>query len=134
MSLKTKLQTTQNSCIKYCLGLKDRSHIGKNEFKKINWLPVSNRVDQCLAVTAYNFKNALSPKYMDDIYSLLISTNIRTHRLTASSDVPFYTKEITRKSIYYLGSKIWNDLNQDIKVSPWANSFKHALKRRFFKS
>ena len=27
MSLKTKLQTTQNSCMKYCLGLKDRSHI-----------------------------------------------------------------------------------------------------------
>ena len=35
MSLKTKLQTTQNSCIRYYLGLKDRSHIGKNEFGKI---------------------------------------------------------------------------------------------------
>ena len=33
-----------------------------NEFERINWLPVSNRVDQCLSVTAYNFKNALSPK------------------------------------------------------------------------
>ena len=54
-----KLQTTQNSCIKYCLDLKDRSHIRKNEFEKINWLPISNRADQCLAVTAYNFKNVL---------------------------------------------------------------------------
>ena len=59
VSLKTKLQTTQNSCnscIRYCLGLKDRSHIRKNEFEKINCLQVSNRVNQCLAVTAYNFK------------------------------------------------------------------------------
>ena len=134
MSLKNKLQITQNSCIRYCLGLKERSHIGKNEFEKINWLPVSNRVDQCLAVTAYNFKNALSPKYMDDIYSLRISPNIRTCRSTDSFVVPFYKKEIARKSISYLGSKIWNDLNQDIKASPSANSFKHALKRRFFKS
>ena len=39
-----------------------------------------------------------------------------------------------RPSIPYLGSKIWNDLNQDIKASPNANSFKHALKKRFFKS
>ena len=47
---------------------------------------------------------------------------------------PFYKKEIARKSISYLGSKIWNDLNQDIKSSPSANSFKHAIMRHFFKS
>ena len=99
MSLKTKLQTTQNSCIKYCLGLKDRSHIGKNEFKKINWLPVSNRIGQCLAVTAYKFKNSFSTKYLGGIYSLRISPNITRHRSTGSFVVPFYKKEIARKSI-----------------------------------
>ena len=134
MSLKTKLQTTRNSCIKYFGGLKDRSHIGNNEFEKINWLPVSNRVLQCLAVTAYNFKNAFTPKHMDDIYSLQISPNIRTRRSTESFVVPFYKKEMARKSISYLGSKTWNDLNQDIKASPSANSFKHTVKRRFFES
>ena len=53
---------------------------------------------------------------------------------TDSFVAPFYKKEIVRKSISYLGFKIGNDVNQDIKVSPSANSFKHALKRRFFKS
>ena len=101
MSLKTKLQKTQNFCIKYCLGLKDRSHIGKSEFDKINWLPVSNSADHCLAVTAYNFKNSFSQKYMDDIYSLPISRNIRTLRSTDSFIVLFYKKEIVRKSISY---------------------------------
>ena len=126
ISLKTKLQTTQNSCIRYCFELKDGRHIGKSKIEKINWLIASNRVDQCLAVTAYKFKNALSPKY--------ISQNIRTRRSTDSFVVPFYKKEIVRRSISYLGSKIWNDLNQDIKAYPSANGFKHALKRRFFKS
>ena len=51
MSLK-KLQPTQNSYIRYCLGLKDRRHIGRNKFEEINWLPVLNRVDQCLFETA----------------------------------------------------------------------------------
>ena len=90
--MKTKLQTIQNLCVKYCLELRDRSHIQKSEFEKISWLPVSNRVGQCLAVTVYNFKNALSAKYMDDIYSLRVSTNIRTRRLTDSFVVPFHKK------------------------------------------
>ena len=33
MSLQTKLQTTQNSCIRYCLGLKYRNHNGKTNSK-----------------------------------------------------------------------------------------------------
>ena len=83
MSQKTKLQTTQIFCIRYCLGLKNRSHIGKNELNKINWLTVSNRVDRrCLAVSAHNFKNALSPKYIDDVYFLRISPNIKIRRST----------------------------------------------------
>ena len=125
MSLKTKLQPIQNSCIRYCLGLKNSSHIGKNEYKKINCLPVSNTIDQCLAMTASNFKNALSPKYMSDIYSLQIFPNIRPHSSIDSFVVTFYKREIARESIAYLGSKIWNDLNKGIKASPSANNFKH---------
>ena len=102
MSLKTKLQTTQNSCNRYCLGPKDMSHVGKNEFEKLNCLPVSNRVDQCLVVTAYKIKDALSPKYVGDIYSLLVSPNMRTRRLTDTFVAPFYKKEIASKPISYV--------------------------------
>ena len=56
---------------------------------------------------------------MCDFYSLRIYPNIRPRRSTDSFVVPFcfYKKEIARKSISYLGSKIWSDLNQDIKAS-----------------
>ena len=76
---KAKLYSAYNSCIRYCLGLKDNSDIRKNEFEKINWLLVSNRVDPRLAITAYNFKNDLSPKYMGDIYSLGIKQTLKKH-------------------------------------------------------
>ena len=59
-----------------------------------------------------------------DIYSLQISPNIRTHGSTDSFVVPFCKNEIARKLIPYLGSKIWNDSNQDIKVQT-------VFKRRF---
>ena len=61
------------------MGLKDNSDIRKNEFEKINRLLVSNRVDPRLAITAYNFKNDLSPKCMGDIYSLGIKQTLTKH-------------------------------------------------------
>ena len=64
---------------------------------------------------------------MGDIYSLRISPNIKTRKSPDSFVGPFHEKEIARKSISYLGSKIWNDFNQDIKASPNANSFKHGV-------
>ena len=41
-----KLQIAQNKCIRFCLGLDNRSHIGVKEFKTINWLAVQNRYEQ----------------------------------------------------------------------------------------
>ena len=36
--LKKKIQTCQNKCIRFCLGLGNREHIGVKKFKNINWL------------------------------------------------------------------------------------------------
>ena len=42
----------------------------------------------------------------------------------------FHKKEIARKSVSFLGSKIWNDLNQDIKAYP--NAVLNMLSRVIF--
>ena len=51
--LKGKLQCAQNKCIRFCLSLGNRAHIGVNEFKKINWLPTRERFEQCVCVCIY---------------------------------------------------------------------------------
>ena len=38
----SKLQTIQSRCMKYCLQLNNRSHIGMKDFEKTNWLLCSN--------------------------------------------------------------------------------------------
>ena len=45
MSMENKMQTAQNACIRFCLVMEGKNHIGLNHFKKINWLPVKNRVE-----------------------------------------------------------------------------------------
>ncbi len=52
-NLTKKLQIAQNKCIRFGLGLDNQSHIGVNEFKAINWLPVQNRYEQCVSVSAF---------------------------------------------------------------------------------
>ena len=71
---------------------------------------------------------------MSDTYTSNSSLVVRTRRSGESFvEPPIYMKEISRKSIPYLESKISNDLDRIIKTSISANSFKHALKRVFIK-
>ena len=132
-SLKKRLQTSQNKCIRYCLTLKNRDHIDKTHFEKINWLPVEKRFEQCIAVTVFNFKKGICPPYMSEIYKNNSSPAVNTRRSLNSLLQPNYTKKYPRNSLSYLGPKIWNDLDKLIKDSTSTNSFKHALKRKFIK-
>ena len=59
--LKSKLQTVQNRCIRYCLQLDNRSHIGVKDFEKINWLPVSEKFKQHLCSNAFKFLKETCP-------------------------------------------------------------------------
>ena len=63
-----KIQTAQNKCIRFCLSLGNRSHIGINEFRNINWLPTRERFEQCVCVGAYKFCKNTAPAYMSDIF------------------------------------------------------------------
>ena len=43
---KEKIQTMQNKSKRFCLKLDKMYYISKQEFKLINWLPTSKRIDQ----------------------------------------------------------------------------------------
>ena len=38
-----RIQIAQNKCIRYCLNLDNKAHVGTNEFLKINWLPTKKK-------------------------------------------------------------------------------------------
>ena len=52
---KNKVQVAQNKCIRVCLFLENRAHLGVNEFRKINWLLTRERFEQCVCVGAFKF-------------------------------------------------------------------------------
>ena len=58
--IKSKLQTVQNRCIRYCLQQDNRNQIGLKEFEKIKWLPVCARFNQYLCSIAFKLFKKLS--------------------------------------------------------------------------
>ena len=67
---KAKLQIMQNKCIRFCLKLDKKTHVGLNEFEKLNWLPVEERFNQSLCVSVFKFYNDICPLYLKDIFNI----------------------------------------------------------------
>jgi len=129
--LTKKIQTAQNKCIRFCLYMDNRSHIGIKEFKRINWLPTRERFEQCVCVGAYKFFNNLAPSYMSDIFKPAKNTQY-TRRSTLRLHQPAKSKTLGQAGLSYLGPKFWNPLSSQIKSLKSTNSFRHAIKHDFF--
>jgi len=134
-SLKKKLQTAQNKCIRFCLLLPSRTHLGANEFKKINWLNIEDRFKQIVCTNVFKFFNNKSPDYLDEIFHKLNSKNIRSTRISCLKlTQPSVKTNQGLNSLSCIGPSSWNRLPSDLKLATSVNSFKHKVKADYFKS
>ena len=69
--MKKKIQIMQNKCIRFCLRLDKMHHISEEDFRSINWLLTSKRVDQCINTITFKFVNNTCPYYLKEILNLL---------------------------------------------------------------
>ena len=74
-----RLQAAKNKCIRFCLKLNDRSSIKSEDFEKINWLPIHERVSQCSSCSIYNFFAKNCPNYFVEIYVPLETNRVHMH-------------------------------------------------------
>ena len=130
--LTKKIQTAQNKCIRFCLNLNNRAHVGIKEFKDINWLPTKERFEQCTATKVFKFFDNSAPSYVSEIFSPAGQIRV-TRRSKNKLDKPFRKSNKGQNGLSYLGPKIWNSLNSDLRSAKNVNSFKHKIKDKFFK-
>ena len=130
--LKNKIQTTQNKCIRFCLSLNPRQHIGINEFREINWLPTKNRVEQRIATNVFKYWMKTTPSYVNELF--IPSPNTYNTRSQMALDIPLRKSELGQKGISFLGPSIWNKLNNDLKTVRTTISFTHKYKRFFLQN
>ena len=131
--LSKKIQTAQNKCIRFCLNLSNRAHIGINEFKTVNWLPTKERSEQCTAAKVFNFFDNAAPSYMSEMFLPVCQSRV-TRRSKNKLIQPFRKSKTGQNGLSYLGPKIWNSLSSELKSATNINSFKHKIKDQFFKN
>ena len=121
----TNYNMLKNKCIRFCLNLENRAHLDKRAFKKINWLPTNERVNQHIYVSAYN----TSPSYMSDIFTsckVMQNTRNSAHRFK----IPLRRTNNGQNALSYIGP----NLSSDLKLSKNKNAFKHKIKYDFLKT
>ena len=126
-NLKLKLQKAPNKCIRFCLNLPPRSHIDPPHFRKINWLPVSGRVEYCIANTVFKYWNGIVPGYIHEMFKPSLCRYSTRSQMTL--DIPLWKTNTGQKSLSFLGPKRWSKIGPSIKNVRTSSSSMHAIKK-----
>ena len=132
-NLKNRLQTAQNKCIRFSLKLDDRTCIKINEFDKINWLTIHDRVNNYILSSIYKFHANNAPGYMNEVFTHAESNRIPTRCSYQKLKLPHRKTNQDLRASSYIGSSLWNKLDKSLKTSVSLNAFKRNLKDYYFK-
>ena len=83
---ENKFHVLENKCIRFCLQLDIREHIGTEHFDKINWLPIDQRFNKCLSTSFFKFFSEMCPQYTNAIYK----TTNQNNTVTRNSPIKFF--------------------------------------------
>ena len=106
--LRSKLKILQNKCIRFCLNLDIKAHIGLTEFQKINWLPINDRFEQFISSMVFKYFSYLNPLYKNEVF------NLAGQNTTAARTSLFKLSQAMRKNnhgqkcLSYMAPSIWN--------------------------
>ena len=99
--------------------------IDPSHFRKINWFPVSDRVE--CANTVFKYWNGIVPGHL---YEMFMPSLYRcSTRLQVALDIPLRKTNTGQKSLSFLGPKIWSKIGPSIKNVRTSSSFMHAIKK-----
>ena len=66
--LKNRIQTSQNKWIRFCLQLDKMTYISHKELETLNWLPLTERFNQCINSIAFKYVNDQCPNYLNEVF------------------------------------------------------------------
>ena len=109
-----------------CILDKDFDSPSAEMFTELKWMTFPERVQYQKAILMYKIFNNLAPEYLKGLFKH--TADIHQRSLRSTSDhllyVPKPNIEQFRNSISYSGSKIWNSIPENIRLSDSIISFK----------
>ena len=130
-NLKNKIQTTQNKCVSFCLNLDKMAHISQNEIKKLNWLPISDKINQCILSATFKFVSDISPNYLNEVFQWAAESNGTLRNDYLKLKHLFRKTTAGQNSLSSLGPSKWNKLPESTEKCNNINTFKHNFKKLY---
>ena len=128
-------QKLMNSSIRFIFNLTGRRYRKSITpyMKKLHILPVEYRIKYKVCSIVYKCLHDIAPRYLQD----LIVPKITYDFLRSSNDLYMLETMIPKskygeRSFSCIAPVIWNELPQDIKMSPTLERFKQCLKTHYF--
>ena len=113
--LKNRIQTSQNKCIRFCLQLDKMTYISHKEFETLNWLPVTERFNQCINSIVFKYVNDQCPNYLNEVFQTAPENNIQTRGSFLKLKCPFRKINAGQMALSYIGPTIWSKTPDTLK-------------------
>ena len=131
--LKNRIQTSQNKCIRFCLQLDKTTHISHKEFETLNWLPVTERFNQCINSIVFKYVNDQCPNYLNEVFQTAPENNIQTRGSFLRLKCPIRKTNAGQMALSYIGPTMRSKTPDTLKRTKNLNTFKHNLKEHHLK-
>lgn len=121
-----KLQTLQNSCVRFIWGLNRRDHCSEY-INQMEWLRMANRRDLHLACMIHKVVSNQTPVYLFEKLRFRYMDHNRNTRNNYLLSIPQHRSGIFERSFSYISAKLYNSIPSEIKAKG-IHSFKYSLK------
>ena len=105
------------------------AHISQNEFEKLNWLPINDRINQCVLSTTFKFVNDIGPNYLNEVFQWAAESNRTLRNDYRKLKHPSRQTTAGQNLLSFLGPSKWSKLPGSTKKCNNINTFKHNLKK-----
>ena len=113
--LKNKIQITQNKCVRFCLNLDKMAHTLQNEFEKLNWLPISDRINQCILLNTFKFAHDIGPNYLNEVFQWAAESSRTLRNNYLKLKHPFRKTTAGQNSLSFISPSKWSKLPESTK-------------------
>ena len=81
-------------------------HISEEDFRSINWLPITKRVNQCINTITFKLANNACPYYLKETLEFAPHCRIDTRNKFAKLKIPFRKKSLFARQTW--GRKLFH--------------------------
>ena len=113
------------------LQLDKLKNIPHEEFKCLNWLPVTYRYKRCVNAIVFQYFNEQCHSSLNEVFHVAIENNLQLRSSFQKLKCPFRKNNTGQLLLSYIRPTFWNKKPDTLKCNKNFNTLKHNFKKNF---